>query len=53
MTAAASAWASDDLPTEHWVQVEWEEPIDVSSVVIHWADRLGVSALRKSTGLRY
>jgi len=37
-----TAWASDDLPTEHWVQVEWEEPIDVSSVVIHWADRLGV-----------
>ena len=37
-----TAWASDDTPVEHWVQVEWENPIEMSCVMIHWADRMGV-----------
>ncbi|NMB11765.1 MAG: discoidin domain-containing protein [Firmicutes bacterium] len=37
-----TAWASDDAPTQHWAKVEWEKPVDVSCVVIHWADRVGV-----------
>ena len=37
-----TAWASDDLPVDHWVEIQWPKPQEVSCVVLHWADRNGV-----------
>lgn len=36
-----TAWASNNSPTEHWIEVSWPEDVNISTVVIHWADRLG------------
>lgn len=34
---AEVAWASAEIPGEHWVELRWPEPVTVTQVDIYWA----------------
>lgn len=32
-----SAWASAEIATPHWIEISFPKPVEISSVMIHWA----------------